>query len=143
MTSTNVADLYLQKALSKHLTNMTPTMSIAWENTNFTPTNGIAHLETWLLPIPTQPITLGPSYWEEFSGIFQVTCVYPAGRGTNDAKTKAAAIKTRFKRGTSFTYNTLTVKIREAYPESGYYSEDGIWYRVPCSIVYLAYANNE
>ena len=143
MSTVDTADLYLSRALTKHLNAMTPTMSIAWENVNFTPTNGIAHLETWLLPIPTQPITLGPAYWEEFSGIFQVTCVYPAGRGTNDAKTKAAAIKTRFKRGTSFTYNTLTVKIKQAYPESGYYSEDGSWYRVPVSIVYWVFANNQ
>jgi hypothetical protein len=142
MAGVDTADLYLQKALSKHLNAMTPTMSIAWENTNFTPTNGIAHLETWLLPIKTEAITLGPAYWEEFSGIFQITCVYPAGRGTNDAKTKAAAIKTRFKRGTSFTYNILEVKIRAAYPESGHYSEDGSWYRIPLSIIYICYASN-
>lgn len=142
MTSVNVADLYLQKALNKHLSNMTPTIRISWENVNFTPTNGIGHLETWLLPIKTEPVTLGPAYWEEFSGIFQITCVYPAGRGANDAKTKAAAIKTRFKRGTSFTYNTLTVKIKQAYPEAGYYSEDGSWFRIPVSIVYICYASN-
>jgi hypothetical protein len=142
MADVDLADLYLQKALSKHLSTMTPSFPIAWENTGFTVTNGIAHLETWLLPIKTEAITLGPAYWEEFSGIFQITCVYPAGRGTNDAKTKAAAIKTRFKRGTSFTYNNLEVKIREAYPESGYYSEDGSWYRIPLSIVYVTYASN-
>ena len=142
MSTVDTCDLYLSRALSKHLSAMTPTMSIAWENVNFTPTNGVPHLATWLLPIATQPVTLGPAYWEEFSGIFQITCVYPAGRGTNDAKTKAAAIKTRFKRGTSFTYNTLTVKIKQAYPESGFYSEDGSWFRVPLSIVYICYANN-
>ena len=142
MSTVDTADLYLSKALSKHLSTMTPVMSISWENINFTPTNGVPYLETWLLPISTQPVTLGPAYWEEFSGIFQVTCVYPSGRGANDAKTKAAAIKTRFKRGTSFTYNTLTIKIKQAYPESGYYSEDGSWYRVPISIVYSCFASN-
>jgi hypothetical protein len=142
MGTVDTADMFLVKALAKHLSAMTPTMSIAWENLNFTPTNGVPYLATWLLPIPTEPVTLGPSYWEEFSGIFQVTCVYPAGKGTNDAKTKAAAIKTRFKRGTSFTYNTLTVKIEKAYPGSGYYSEDGSWYRIPISIVYQCFASN-
>jgi hypothetical protein len=142
MAGVDTADIWISKALSKHLSAMTPTISIAWENTNFTPVNGVPHLETWLLPIATQPVTLGPSYWEEFSGIFQVTCVYPSGRGANDAKTKAAAIKTWFKRGTSFTYNSLTVKIKQAYPESGFYSEDGSWYRIPCTIVYQAFASN-
>ena len=142
MANVDTADLYLSKALSKHLSTMTPSFPIAWENVNYTPVNGVPYLATWLLPIAVQPITLGPSYWEEFSGIFQVTCVYPAGKGTNDAKTKAAAIKTRFKRGTSFTYNNLTVKIEKAYPGSGYYSEDGSWYRIPVSIEYFAYASN-
>jgi hypothetical protein len=142
MTLSDNADIYLQKALSKHLSAMTPTIGISWENTNFTPTNGVGYIETWLLPIPTKAITLGPEYWEEFNGIFQITCVYPSGRGTNDAKTKAAAIKTHFKRGTTFTYNNITVKIREAYPASGYYSEDGSWYRVPCTIEYFCHANN-
>lgn len=142
MSNTDTADLYLARALSKHLSAMTPTIGISWENTNFTPVNGIGYLETWLLPIPTEPITLGSAYWEEFSGIFQVTCVYPSGRGISDAKTKAAAVKNHFKRGTSFTYSDLTVKVRKAYPASGYYSEDGSWYKIPVSVIYLAYANN-
>lgn len=142
MTLTDNTDLYLQKALSKHLNAMTPTIGVSWENTNYVPVNGIGYLETWLLPIPTEAITLGPSYWEEFSGIFQITCVYPSGRGTNDAKTKASAIKKRFKRGTTFTYNDLVVKVRETYPASGFYSEDGSWYKIPVSVVYICYANN-
>ena len=142
MSNISTADIYLQKALNKHLSTMTPSFPVAWENTGFTVTNGIAHLETWLLPIPTEPITLGPSYWEEFSGIFQVTCVYPAGRGTNDAKTKVSQIKEHFKRGTMSTYSDIVVKIKQAYPGSGYYSEDGSWYRVPVSLVYVCYASN-
>lgn len=133
-------DLWLQKALSKHLSQMTPTIDISWENTNYSPTNGVGYLATWLLPIPIEAITLGPAYWEEFTGIFQVTCVYPSGMGINDAKTKAAAIRKHFKRGTTCTYNTLVVKMKEVSPGSGYYSEDGSWYRCPVSIEYQCFA---
>jgi len=138
----STVDIYLNRALNKHLSLMTPTINISWENTNYTPVNGVGYLETWLLPIPTQQVTLGPDCWEEFSGIFQVTCVYPTGKGSDPARTKAAAIRSRFKIGTLCTYNSLTVKVKGSYPGPGYYSEDGSWYRVPVSIVYQCFANN-
>ena len=135
-------DIYLRKALNKHLNAMTPTISIVWENTNFTATNGVGYLETWLLPVPTKPITLGSAYWEEFTGIFQITCVYPSGRGNKDAVAKASKVREYFKRGTVCTYNTLTVKPTESTVASGYYSDDGSWYRIPISITYKTYDHN-
>jgi hypothetical protein len=119
---------------------MTPTIDIVWENTDYTPTNGREYLEAWLLPAVTLPVTLGPNCWEEYAGIYQISCVYPAGKGRGAAKEKAGKIANYFARGTSCTYNDITVKIRQAYPAPGYYDSSGSWYRIPVSIVYFAFS---
>ncbi|MEW6658777.1 MAG: phage tail terminator-like protein [Thermodesulfobacteriota bacterium] len=135
-------ETYISKALNKHLNAMTPTIGISWENTNYEATNGVGYLETWLKPIPTTAITLGSNYWEEFSGIFQITCVYPSGRGANDCKTKAAAVSSYFKRGTLCTYSSVSLKIVQSWVDTASYSNDGSWYKIPVKVKYICYASN-
>lgn len=133
-------DYYVDNALCKHLSLFTPTIGIVSENTNYEPVNGVPYLEAWLLPARTIPVTLGTDCWKEYNGIFQITCVYPAGFGRGSAKSKAAKIIDHFARGTASTYNNLTVKIKQAYPAPGYFDDSKSWYRIPVSIEYVAFS---
>ena len=136
------ANQNIQSALNKHLSNMTPTMAIAWENVNFvTPTTiGTPYLRSWLLPGKTTGLTLGPNSFDEYLGIFQIDCLYPIGQGWYDCKAKAGAICTHFKKGTLITYNNIEVRTYRVYPDSG--DPDGEYYKVSVSIEYKAFTNS-
>jgi hypothetical protein len=131
---TTIPDIDLQSALNDQLNDEFPTMAIAWENVDFTPALGTPYLAAYLLPAESTVKTLGPNPYIERKGIFQVTCVYPAGAGWGAAKSKAAEVIAAFPAGQEFVYNGLTVTIEKSWPAAGF-PKDG-WYQVPTSIRY-------
>jgi hypothetical protein len=132
-TNENVAS-----ALNKHLSLMTPTMGIAWENVEYTPpAMGTPYLRSWHLPGETDTITLGPNAVNGYYGVYQIDCLYPIGKGWQDAKVKAGKVATWFKRGTLITYNTMEVRLIKAYPSPG--TVDGGYYKISVSTEYESY----
>jgi len=130
----------IQSALNKHLSLMTPTMAIAWENKEYVPILNTPYLKTWLMPGETTRVTLGPNGFEAYVGVFQIDCLYPIKQGWYPAKAKAGAICTQFKTGTLVTYNSVEVRIIRSYPERG--DVDGPFYKVPVSIYYQCFSND-
>ncbi len=131
---TTVPDYDLQAALNDRLSDEFPTMPVAWENRSFTPVVGTPYLKANLLRADSEVITLGPNPYKERRGIFQVSCMYPAGEGWGNATSKAAEVAAAFPDSSSFVYNGLTVNIVESTVNSGL-PGDG-WYMVPVSIRY-------
>lgn len=135
---TIVPDVDVQSALNDRLNTDFPTTPVAWENYPFSPTTGTPYLRAWILPAESDVVTLGPNPVILRTGIFQIDCCYPLGKGWGPAKSKAAEIVEDFKAGTRFVYNGLTVQVDRAWPGPGAIDEQG-WYRVPVSIKYSCY----
>lgn len=129
-----VPDSDLQSALNDRLNDEFPNMAIAWENVDFDPALGTPYLAAYLLPAESTVETLGSNPYIERKGIFQVTCVYPAGASYVPAKSKAAEIVAAFPAGLQFVFNGLTMTIDKSWPGPGF-PKDG-WYQVPVSIRY-------
>lgn len=129
---TTIPDYDIQAALNDRLSDEFPAMPIAWENVSYTPTLGTPYLRAHWFPVESKPITLGSSPFIERKGFFQIDCVYPAGQGWGDARSKVAEIVAAFPPRTSFIYNGLEVNIEEIKPHKGL-PGDG-WYMIPTDI---------
>jgi hypothetical protein len=130
----------IQHALNKCFSSFTPTIVKVYENTEYDPSIVTPHLRSWLLPVETMPITLGPTCVHEYAGIFQVTCFYPKGFGFNTAKTMAGKVISHFYRGRQITYNNILVRVLRSWVEPGF--EVTEYYSVPCSIRYWCFDNS-
>jgi hypothetical protein len=58
----------------------TKNLRVAYQNQNFTPATGETYLTTAMLPALTDSLTLAGDH-REYTGIFQVSVVTPAGKG--------------------------------------------------------------
>jgi hypothetical protein len=128
----------LSGALGKQLNNVSGSLDIVWENTEYDPTIGRPFLRTWLLPNQTINSSLGLKGFSEYNGIFQIDCMYPIGSGWGSARTNVDTICSSFKRGTIVTYNKVEVRIWGSSPEPALI--DGDWYRLPISVYYSSWA---
>jgi hypothetical protein len=126
----------VRAALEAKLNAMTPALSTAWENVPYTPVNGTPYAQVWLLPATPDNPTMGDGYYRE-QGIFQINLMYPLLAGTLTAATRAQAIRTAFKRGTSMTSGAVTV-IVDRTPEIGIGRIDGDRWFLPVKIRWYA-----
>lgn len=103
----------IRAALTAQLSTMTGVPAVAWENSSYTPVVGTPYLIPNVLWAEGSQAELGASgrNWER--GIYQITCVYPAGAGTGALNTMIGKLRDRFKRGTVLTYNGVIVTIRK------------------------------
>lgn len=100
----------VRAALETALNAITPALATVWENTAYTPVDGTAYQRVYLMTAEPDNSTYGATYYRE-QGIFQITLFYPIQTGTKDAADRAELIRTKFKRGSSFTSGSVTVII--------------------------------
>ena len=100
----------IRAALENRLAALTPALATSYENAVFTPVNDVPYQRVSLLPANPDNSMAGSKTYLEV-GIFQVTLCYPIKAGTAAASTKAEAVRTHFKRGTSLVESGLTVLI--------------------------------
>ena len=117
MSATIYTDI--RAALTAHLASMADLPEVAWENVGFTPTTGTPYLKPEILWSESFQSEIGTDGANRESGIYQITCSYPPGEGSGPLNAMLGKIRDRFKRGTTLTYNGLTVKIRKVYPGPG------------------------
>lgn len=113
-------------ALETALNAITPALATVWDNTAYTPIDGTAYQKAYLMPAQPDNSTLGSAYYRE-QGIFQVTLFYPIQTGTKDAADRAELIRTKFKRGSSFTSGGVTVIIDRTPEISQGRIDEGRW----------------
>lgn len=123
-------------ALEKRIASLSPVISISYENATFTPVTGTPYLQVNLLPNTPDNSIMGQAVYFE-RGIFQVTLAYPLGAGTLAAGSRAQAIRTHFKRGTTLVESGVTVIVTST-PRISPAMIDADRYRVPISIEYQA-----
>ena len=129
----------IRAMLESRLNTLTPALATAWENAPYNPVVGTAYQRVYLLFATPENPTMGDDFYRE-QGIFQINLFYPLQTGTATAATRAEAIKTLFKRGTSITSNGVTVQI-EATPERSQGRRDGDRWALPVKIRWFAGIN--
>jgi hypothetical protein len=86
---------------------------VAWENRHFTPpTDGTLYLRQTNLSGDTSQADLGASGQDYSIGIYQIDVIAPFGKGKAALYTLADTVADSFKRGTTATYNGVTVRVR-------------------------------
>lgn len=126
----------VRAALETRLNNMSPALATAWENAPYNPVAGTPYQAAYLLPASPDNSTMGDGYYME-QGIFQVSLFYPLQAGPKAAADRAELIRTQFKRGTSMTSGSDTVRIAKT-PEIGQGRVDGDRWHIPVKCVYFA-----
>ena len=129
----------IRKALESRLKALTPTFPTAYENDKFKPTNGTDYQECALLPANPDNAVMGSGFYQEL-GVFQVVLKYRLGIGSKDIQTRAEAIRTHFKRGTTMLQDGITVIVKNT-PAIASGFRDGDRWCVPVSISYQADIN--
>ena len=123
-------------ALETKLAAMTPALATAWENAPYSPVAGTPYQAAYLLPATPENPTMGDTFYRE-QGIFQVSLFYPLQTGPKAAADRGELIRTAFKRGTSMTSGSVTVRVART-PEIGQGRVDGDRWHLPVKIVYFA-----
>lgn len=112
---------------------------IAAPNVPFTP--GQRYLRASILRNTTRQITLGTAGYNRHVGIFQVDVMWPENGGETSPVEIAGAIAAHFKRGTTFTYQDVIIRITMP-PTIAPGLQSPPSYMVPVSIAYQADAPN-
>jgi len=109
-------------------------LTVAYENVSYEPVEGSPYVRATLLPAETEQLTLGATGKDRHTGLYQIDVIFAAGDSAVTATPDTIA--DAFKRGSSFTYNGLTVSIRSASIDSG--RREAGWFIVPVIIRYYA-----
>jgi len=129
----------VRAALETKLAAITPALATAYENAPYTPVAGTPYQAAYLLTATPENPTMGDGYYRE-QGIFQISLFYPLQAGSGTAAARAILIQAAFKRGTSMTSGSVTVKITRT-PEISQGRVDGDRWHVPVKIVWHANIN--
>ena len=123
--------LKIRNALETAVNGMSPALETALENMAFKPTSGTAYQALNILPSTPVNNEFGNGHREE--GIFQITLMYPLQNGAADALARAELIRTIFKRGATFTKDTVTVTVSNT-PEIAPGAVEGDRYALPVKV---------
>jgi len=123
-------------ALETKLNAITPSIQTAWQNVGYTPVTGTPYQACYLMPATPDNPTLGDGYYRE-QGILQVSLFYPLQAGPQTAETRAGLIQTTFKRGTSMTSGSVTVRVSST-PHIGQGRADEDRWMIPVKIEWFA-----
>ena len=131
-----MSTLKIQQALETRLATMSPALDTAAENMNYTPTTGTPYQQLTMVPGEPDNSSIGQGHYIEV-GVFMVTLCYPKNTGSSACRTRAEAIRTLFKRGTTMTIDGIRVIVyRTPKVSKGYV--DGDRFCIPVTITYEA-----
>jgi len=130
-----MSQLKIRAALETALASIKPAIDTAYQNFPYTPVTGREYQAAYLLPASPDNQSMGDGARQE-RGIFQVSLMYPAGKGAVTAGARAELIQALFRRGASFSKDSVTVQI-ERTPEIADGREDGDRWMVPVKIRYF------
>lgn len=127
----------IHKALTRKLENIAAAMAlpVAWENTPFTPPTAGVYIEENFLPAESEDVFVQGTKAIR-RGVYQVTVVYPLGKGTQAAAALADKI------AEAFPNNAIIDPVNPALFVNGFSDvftgiTDDRAYRVPVSIPYM------
>lgn len=126
------------RALTDRLDALVATLKIpvAYPGAGFKPITGKEYLRPWLLPAPTDPLTLAHS--NQYSGILQVDVFWPEGQGIIKPMEKASAIIAHFPKGIRLYHEGVKVVVSGPPFIARALQEPG-WLQLPINIPYAAF----
>jgi hypothetical protein len=130
-----VSNYKINAALSQRLQAMGE--STAYENAPHTPTDGTLYLEENFLPVTSDNIGLANDSSVDHSGIYQVTVHAPSDAYKAVGFQKADAVAAQFARGTTMTYDGVTVRSEDVRQSPAL--QNGNRWSIPISIEYRAF----
>jgi hypothetical protein len=104
----------------------------------FTAPTGAPYLRAAWMPAMTAAPCLGNADSQDYRGVFQVDLFQPLASGENVPSERLGAIISHFKRGTSMTQDSLTVKVHRPPSRGPAIRSDG-WMQYPVSIYVQAF----
>jgi len=105
----------IHTALAQAFDDADLALPVVFENTgSYKPTPGTPWCEFFFIPNEPQVLTLGENGEDEHTGIVQINLNYPLNQGPVPALQKAGEIRSVFKAGATFTYQSQSVLIRGA-----------------------------
>jgi hypothetical protein len=107
-----------------------------YDNVNFSPPSKAKWSSVHFAPNVPAPVTCGPDGEDELTGIFQVTCCCPAGKGEAEANTILSLLINKFKTGAKFSHSGQEVMVTSAGRAPGFSAQE--WYKVPFTVFFLA-----
>jgi hypothetical protein len=126
----------VRKLLEAALLAQSPTYPTSWENVPFSPTMGTAWQRATLMPGRTLDPTLGDGFMREV-GVYQIDIYCAPDKGPAEAVARVEALRTWFKRGTSFVEGNVRVLVAGS-PYLAPSMPDASWFRLTLSVPYLA-----
>jgi hypothetical protein len=133
-----MSTLTIRAAFQKRLELMTA-LATAYENVDYVPVTGTPFQRFNLLPATPDNQVQGSSFYRE-QGLLQITLCYPQNKGANAVQTRAEAVKTHFKRGTTISESGLLVNVINTPTISSAFFE-GDRYCIAVSIYYICDIN--
>ena len=139
-----MASIYndLRAALETHLSNVSGTPSVAYENVPFEPTTGTSFLQVMFLPTERRPAVRGLNPQQRYQGVFSILVHTPEGKGPKEADDYANILLEAFEATTdiSFTNSDLeTINVSIDYAERQQGILDSPWYYVRVDIGWYIY----
>lgn len=126
----------IRAALETTLNGISPSLSTAWENSDFTPVTDTAYQRCHILFASPDNAQYGDTYQE--IGYMQVDLMYPLSVGTATVNARTELLRTTFKRGYSFTSGGVTTVIQRTPEVMPGRAEEDRWV---VSVVIRFYAN--
>lgn len=128
----------IETALEQKLLGVADLPAIAWEDVDYKPTTGQPYLKVHHLHNNPRDLFLerGPA---ELPGIFQVSVLYPAGRGKVEAKQLAERIADAFAPVQMLPAGNHRVDLLDTPAIASGFPDGEGWYVVPVSISWQAF----
>lgn len=113
-----------------------PSMPLAYPNVQYDPP-ATGYLRATHLPNTTEQVTLGDSGRNRHFGLLQVDVMWPKNGGNVAPMEIASQVIAHFKRGTSFTQNSVLILINSP-PSVAPYIDADPFIQIPVTIPYQA-----
>ena len=121
-------------ALLFRLSELVTTLDVFYPGIESTPVGN--HLDARIVPNTVFQSTFGDEGFNRHEGLMQIDVVWKKGVGIIAPAEEASLVVAHFKRGTSITRNSLTVRTRP--PRMSQPVPDGGWIRLPVIVPWFA-----
>jgi len=121
-------------ALEKRTDTLKPALPVARPGVAYQPTANTPHLRTALLAAGSDMASIGEDGTTRHRGIYQLSVVYPSGKGVGALLTKADAVANHFSRQ-RLTEGAVAVQCE--VPQLGPVIYEADWVSVPVSVPFF------
>lgn len=129
----------IQSALAQAFQDGAFNLPTVYENTDgYESQTDTAWCEYLFIPNEAEPVTLGDTGEDEFTGVVRILLNYPLNSGIGETLEKADELKAYFKPGRDFTYNGQAVQVTRSSVDRG--SNQNGFYQSPFTISWRATA---